>query len=140
MSGVLPLLAAYPASLPPLLVVGPRSLRDWLAEAVAPMGLAGRCLFVHCAEINQPGGRTSSEGEAACRPSSAVHAPGMPACSLGCPSSCSCQTKLFPCDGAGHWARQALQRYLGLSDVRCVPVRHCSGGRCERRHVSGWLG
>ncbi|PRW45195.1 zinc phosphodiesterase ELAC 2-like isoform X2 [Chlorella sorokiniana] len=55
MSGVLPLLAAYPASLPPLLVVGPRSLRDWLAEAAAPLGLAGRYLFVHCAELNQPG-------------------------------------------------------------------------------------
>ncbi len=56
MSGVLPLLAAYPASLPPLLVVGPRSLRDWLAEAAAPLGLAGRYAFVHCAELNQPGG------------------------------------------------------------------------------------
>lgn len=85
MSGVLPLLAAYPASLPPLLVVGPRSLRDWLAEAAAPSGLAGRYLFVHCAEINQPGERTSSEGEAACSASSTVQAtrhacvqPGVP--------------------------------------------------------------
>lgn len=55
MSGVLPLLAAYPASLPPLLVVGPRSLRDWLAEAAPPLGLARRYLFVHCLELNQPG-------------------------------------------------------------------------------------
>jgi hypothetical protein len=55
MSGVLPLLAAYPASLPPLLVVGPHSLRDWLAEAAPPMGLAGRYLFVHCTEMNQAG-------------------------------------------------------------------------------------
>ena len=56
MSGVLPLLAAYPASLPPLLVVGPRSLRDWLAEAAPPLGLAARYRFVHCPELNQPGG------------------------------------------------------------------------------------
>lgn len=56
MSGVLPVLAAYPASLPPLLLVGPRSLRDWLAEAAAPLGLVSRYRFVHCAELNHPGG------------------------------------------------------------------------------------
>jgi hypothetical protein len=55
MAGVLPLLAAYPASLPPLLLVGPRSLRDWLAEAAPPLGLANRYRFVHCAELNQAG-------------------------------------------------------------------------------------
>ena len=65
MSGVLPLLAAYPASLPPLLVVGPRSLRDWLAEAAPPLGLARRYLFVHCLELNQPGeGGRRSLGQA----------------------------------------------------------------------------
>jgi hypothetical protein len=55
MSGVLPLLAAYPANLPPLLVVGPRSLRDWLAEAAPAQGLGSRYRFVHCTELNQPG-------------------------------------------------------------------------------------
>ncbi|EFN56466.1 hypothetical protein CHLNCDRAFT_145133 [Chlorella variabilis] len=54
MSGVASLLAAYPASLPPLLVVGPRSLRDWLAEAAPALRLAGRYRFVHCAELNRP--------------------------------------------------------------------------------------
>ena len=55
MSGVLSLLAAYPAALPPLLVVGPRSLRDWLADAAPALGLAARYRFVHCLELNQPG-------------------------------------------------------------------------------------
>ena len=56
MSGVLPLLAALPRSSPPLLLVGPASLRDWLAEAAPAAGLAGRYCFVHCSLLQQPGG------------------------------------------------------------------------------------
>ena len=54
MSGVPGLLAAYPASLPPLLVVGPRALGAWLAEVGPRLGL--RYSFVHCMDANLPGG------------------------------------------------------------------------------------
>lgn len=53
MLGLLGVLGAYPAHLPPLLVVGPASARDWLAEA-AP-GLRLRYSFAHCLEVNNPG-------------------------------------------------------------------------------------
>ena len=57
MSGVPGLLAAYPASLPPLLVVGPRSLGAWLEEVGPRLGL--RYSFVHCLDANLPGARCS---------------------------------------------------------------------------------
>ncbi|GAB4817494.1 hypothetical protein N2152v2_004540 [Parachlorella kessleri] len=52
MLGLLGVLAAYPPHLPPLLVVGPRSALDWLAEAAPRLRL--RYAFAHCQELNSP--------------------------------------------------------------------------------------
>ncbi len=53
MLGLLGVLAAYPHHLPPLLVVGPYSARDWLRESAPHLRL--RYVFVHCQELNNPG-------------------------------------------------------------------------------------
>jgi hypothetical protein len=53
MLGLLGILGAYPDRQPPLLVVGPGSARDWLAEAAPHLRL--RCVFAHCRELNDPG-------------------------------------------------------------------------------------
>lgn len=60
MLGLLGVLGAYPAHLPPLLVVGPLSTRDWLAEAAPHLRL--RYTFAHCQELNWPG-KPRCEGE-----------------------------------------------------------------------------
>lgn len=60
MLGLLSLLAARPAALPPLLVVGPYSARDWLGEVAGPLRL--RYTWAHCMQVNDPGGCTAYPG------------------------------------------------------------------------------
>ena len=54
MAGVLQVLANYPQSAPPLLLVGPHSLKAWLAEAAPSVNLATRYVFAHCSDILSP--------------------------------------------------------------------------------------
>lgn len=54
MAGVLQILAQYPVNAPPLLLVGPRSLKDWLEEAAPVVGLEARYTFAHCSEVENP--------------------------------------------------------------------------------------
>ncbi len=45
--------SSQPPSLPPLLLLGPTSLRSWLAEAAPPLRL--RYAFAHCSDLSRPG-------------------------------------------------------------------------------------
>lgn len=54
MAGILQIIAHYPSTLPPLFLIGPRSLQNWLSEAAPPVGLNHRYSYGHCSEVQQP--------------------------------------------------------------------------------------
>jgi ribonuclease Z len=54
MAGILQILAHHPFSLPPLFLIGPRSLQKWLSEAAPAVGLTHRYTYAHCSEVQQP--------------------------------------------------------------------------------------
>lgn len=47
MSGILQILIQYPLGYPPLLIVGPWALRDWLQDAALPVGVNNKYRFIH---------------------------------------------------------------------------------------------
>ncbi|KAG7670989.1 hypothetical protein Ndes2526A_g01222 [Nannochloris sp. 'desiccata'] len=54
MAGILQILAHHPSTLPPLFLIGPRSLQHWLSEAAPAVGLTHRYTYAHCSEVQQP--------------------------------------------------------------------------------------